>query len=312
MDKRIEAVVLNYDDHEATLRAVKELEGSRGVRVDVLVVDSASGQAGVVALRRAVAPDRLLLLPENRGYAAGMNAGIEFWRREGSGAPILLLTPDARLDGDAPRRLVDALEADGDVGAVGPVVAYSAGPGARIGAGGELLPRRARVRLIPEVRRPEPYEVDWIEGCCMLLRPEAVRAVGGFDEDYFLYFEEIDLCHRLGDADWAVRVVPGASVLHPKSAGALPPHYFYYMTRNAYRFWRKNFGLGPWRPALETLRSTLWLGVLALGAMLVPARWTEARGRLRDVRLQVAGAWAGTRDHLRSRTGPRVPTPRPR
>ncbi|MBW3554316.1 MAG: glycosyltransferase family 2 protein [Gemmatimonadetes bacterium] len=312
MNRRIEAVVLNYNDHEATLRAVEELKGSRGVRLDVLVVDAASREDHVAALRRAVPAERLLLLPRNRGYAAGMNAGMEFWRLEGSSAPILLLTPDARLDADAARRLVDALEADHGIGAAGPVVAYSGDPAERIGAGGEILPGRARVRLIPQVRKPEPYDVDWIEGCCMVLRPEAVEAVGGFDEDYFLYFEEIDLCHRLWEAGWAVRVVPDASALHPKAAGQLPPHYFYYMTRNAYRFWRKNFGLGPWRPALETLRSTLWLGLLAVGAVLLPSRRAEARARGRDLRLQLAGAWAGTRDYLRSRTGPRAPTRRPR
>ncbi|HUG40846.1 MAG TPA: glycosyltransferase family 2 protein [Longimicrobiales bacterium] len=311
MARRIEAVVLNHDDHEATLRAVRELAGSRGVRVDVLVVDAASRPDDVAALRRAVDPDRLLALPENRGYAGGMNAGLAFWRREGAGAPVLLLTPDARVDGDAARRLLDALEAGGRVGAVGPVVAYSTDPAGRIGAGGDILPGRARVRLSTRVRRPDPYDVDWIEGCCMLLRPGAVEAVGGFDEAYFLYFEEIDLCHRLREAGWSVRVVPGAAVLHPKAAGGLPPRYFYYMTRNAYRFWRKNFGLGPWRPALESLRATLWLGIVALGAVLLPTRWSQARARLRDFRRQLGGAWAGTVDSLRSRTGARAPR-RPR
>ena len=301
-DRRVCAVVLNYNQSAAACQAWDELKRSQGIDVDVLVVDAASAPRDRDELRSHVPADRLLLLAENLGYAGGMNAGIRFWHEHAPGAAILLVTPDARLPPDLALALWQALVADDTIGAVGPVVVYRESP-PRIGAGGRVDPRRARVRLIPEVRATTPYDADWIEGCCIMLRPRALLDVGGFDEEYFLYFEEVDLCHRLRRAGWRVRVVPTARVRHPKASGRLPAHYYYYMTRNGYRFWARNFGTATGLAAMEPLRSTLWLGALALGSVLLPTRWREVPDRWRDWRLQLRGAWAGTRDHLRGRYG---------
>ncbi|NIQ55238.1 MAG: hypothetical protein GWN71_18220, partial [Gammaproteobacteria bacterium] len=99
-----------------------------------------------------------------------------------------------------------------------------------------------RAEHIREVPRGTPYRVDWVDGCCLLVRCAAAAAVGGFDEDYFLYYEDADLCQRVGHAGWSILVAPGAEVGHDKSA-VPAAHYFHYMTRNRYRFWRKNFGI---------------------------------------------------------------------
>lgn len=297
-------MVLNYNQAEATLRALEELRRSRGVRVDAIAVDAASEPADLAVLRAKVDPDRLVALPDNRGYAGGMNAGTRFWMERDPDTPILLVTPDARIGDEVVATLLDALEGDPAAGAVGPVVVYSGDP-LRIGAGGRIHPRTARVRLLRRVRADEPYRADWVEGCCILLRPAALRDVGGLDEPYFLYFEEIDLCTRLGAAGWRVLVAPSASVLHPKEAGGQSPHYFYYMARNAHRFWRRNFGIGPLRPTLESAWSTIWLALVMAGLLLRPRRWREIPARLRDLRLQLAGTWAGTLDALRGRYGRR-------
>ncbi len=309
---RIHAVVLNYNQHANAVRAMQSLRASAAVEVDVLVVDSGSAPADRDALRQSVPAERLLLLPANVGYAAGMNAGIRWWAQHDADAPVLLVTPDTLVGPDVAQGLHDALAADDAVGAVGPIVVYRREPHRLIGAGGALEPKRARIRLLREVPSQMPYDVDWIEGCCMLLRTRAVREVGGLDESYFLYFEEIDLCRRLTQAGWRVRVAPAVAVDHPKPAGHTPAHFFYYMTRNGYRFWAKNFGVPTSAAALETARSTVWLGVVALASLVLPSRWGEAGGRAREWWLQLRGALAGTRDHLRGLYGPRpAPMQRP-
>lgn len=308
---RVNAIVLNYNQADAACQSFDELHRSRDVAIDVLVVDAASEPADVAVLREHVPPERLLLLPENRGYAGGMNAGMQYWEEHDPGTPVLLVTPDARVGADVAAALLQGLE-DERTAALGPVVVYREGPQRRVGAGGSIDPRRRKVSLVTNTQICESGDVDWIEGCCMLLRPRAVREVGGFDDEYFLYFEEIDLCHRLRLAGWRVRVMPTVSVQHPKAPGQSPPHYYYYMTRNAYRFWSKNFDVGTPATALATVRMTLWLAALAVGATLLPTRWHETRQRWRDCRRQFAGAWAGTRDHLKGTYGPRVvSTPRP-
>lgn len=312
MNRQVCAVILNYNQSEAARRAADELKQSRDVDIDVLMVDAASESDDRDLLRQHFGQDRLLLLPENRGYAGGMNAGIRFWQKCAPGTPILLVTPDARVAADVAFALLQELQADARIGAVGPVVVYRDAPKRRIGAGGAVDARRGRIRLLGEIQAPTPYDADWIEGCCVMLRPEAIDQVGGFDEEYFLYYEEIDLCQRLWRADWRVRVVPTVFVAHPKAAGQLPPHYYYYMTRNAYRFWARNFGSRTAVAAVESMRSTLWLAAIAVGSLLIPTRWREARSRCRDSWLQLRGAWAGTRDHLRASYGPQtVSTRRP-
>lgn len=306
------AVVLNYNQPEFTLQAVAELRRSRGIKVDVLVVDAASTSHDQEKLRQQMTADRLILLPDNLGYAGGMNAGIRFWLAHAPGAPVLLVTPDCRLEEDVALALWLGLEADETVGAVGPVIVYREAP-RRIGAGGAIDPRRGRVRLIPEVQAPTPYDVDWIEGCCMMLRPQAIHEAGSLDEEYFLYYEEIDYCQRLRRANWRVRVVPTVSVRHLKASGQLPAHYYYYMTRNGYQFWAKNFGLTTLVASAETVRSTIWLAAVAVGSTVLPTRWREMPGRWRDWWRQLRGAWAGTRDHLSGRYGRQpAPTRRPR
>lgn len=305
MDRRVNAIVLNYNQSEAACLAVDELKRSQGIDVEVLVVDAASEPDDQEMLRRQIPADRLLLLRENLGYAGGMNAGISFWQARAPDTPILLVTPDCRVADNVALALWQGLDAGETAGAVGPVVVYREAPLRRIGAGGRADPRRRRISLIPEIQTSTPYDVDWIEGCCMMLRPQALREVGGLDEEYFLYYEEIDFCQQLKRSGWRVRVVPTVYVRHPKATGQNPAHYYYYMTRNGYRFWARNFGIPTAIVSVETVRSTTWLAALAVISLLLPTRWREITSRWRDAWLQLRGAWAGTRDHLSGRYGPR-------
>lgn len=307
MNKSVNAVVLNYNQQEATRRVADELRRSRGVDIDVLVVDAPSEVGDRAVLQLHIPPGRLLLLERNLGYAGGMNAGIAFWQKLAPETPVLLVTPDCRVPDEVVLGLRQALDSDPDVGAAGPVIIYREAPNERIGAGGYFEPARARIAMYPEIKSNTPYDVDWIEGCCMMLRPQAIRDVGGLDEAYFLYWEETDLCERLRRAGWRVRLAPTVHVRHPKSAGSAPPHYYYYMNRNAYRFWAKNFGLPMRATAAEELRATFRLASVAIGAVVLPKRWPEVPDRWRNLRLQLRGLWSGTRDYLRGKSGPQTP-----
>lgn len=302
MDRRIHAIVLNYKHAELAWQTCRELLQSNGIEVDVLIVDCASGPDDERTLRACAPQDRLLLLPDNRGYAGGMNAGIQFWLGRAPETPIMLVTPDARVPADAASALWDALNADATVGAVGPVIVYAESPAEKIGAGGRL--HDGRIGMHATVRGTAPYDVDWVEGCCWLLRPDAVRNVNGLNEEYFLYYEEIDLCHRLTKAGWRVQLVPDVWVRHLKSAGQQPPHFYYYMTRNGMRFWQENFGLSVYRTGIPILGSVGRLFVTAVASTILPGRWHERSKRWRDLSLLVRGVVAGSRDYLKGRYGP--------
>jgi GT2 family glycosyltransferase len=341
MSPSVLVTILNWQSAAATLECVAAVRRSRGVEFEVLVVDNGStdgsaaeleavfageerrrvaaggggglGDAGgdgeLDALRggRGGSPGRvhLLALDRNTGYAGGMNAALKYAAAETAAKYVLLLTPDALVAPETIAQLVAALDAEPGAGIAGPVVVYREGRDRLIGAGGAIDHRRVRAPLYRSLQGTEPYAVDWIDGCCMMLRLEVVRAVNGFDERYFLYFEETDLCCRVTRGGWRVLLVPGAEVVHEK-VGAPPSYYYYYMNRNRYLFWRKNFGVRPARVALAIAGDTARLAASWTLSLLVPARrHRRADDRQRLVR-QLRGMIAGARDFRRGRFGSRA------
>lgn len=303
--RRVAVTIVNWNGLEETSACLDALLRSEGVEPRVLVVDNASAGDDAQRLRADPRVERVIELPENRGYAGGMNAGIRAWLEDGTTDPVLVLTPDARPEAGALAAMADALDASPGAGVVGPVVVYRERPRRVIGAGGRIDPGRAEATLLRTVEREDaPYETDWIDGCCMLFRPAALAAVGGYDERYFMYLEEVDLCVRLRRAGWSVRVAPTAIAHHPKEGVGQPAYYYYFMARNRYLFWRKNFDIGSGRVAAAVAGRV----VRAFGSWLVslvwPPAWGEAPARLRRFVRHVKGAVAGTRDHVRGRYGP--------
>jgi GT2 family glycosyltransferase len=301
--RRVRAVVLNWNDVARTEQCLNRLLASEGVEVDTLVVDNASAGDDVHRLRERLGAGRVLQLPENRGYAGGMDAGLDFWLAEGGEDPILLVTPDAAVAPDAVRLLLDEMDREPGVGVAGPVMYYGREPGAKVHAGGRVEPRRVRAGLVARTSGAPVVDADYVDGCCMLVRPAAIPRGVRFDPDYFLYFEEIDFCERVLESGWRVSVVQEAEVDHPKRIGGQPPHFFYYMARNRYRFWKKNHGIGFPCVAVQLAGETFRAWASAARAAVVPARRVELRDRMRDAKLHTRGVVQGTRDHLAGRAG---------
>jgi GT2 family glycosyltransferase len=329
MTRVVRAVVLNYNDPGRTEACLDALAASENLDIRVLVVDNASAGDDVARLRARPGHHRVLALPANTGYSGGMNAGVAYWlaaARGGAGsgeqvpgepapgepepgepapgpdAPVLILTPDATVRPDTVRRLLDELDATPDAGVVGPVVVYHREAGL-IGAGGVVDRRRVRAVPLRRPAGPEPYDTGFMDGCCLLIRPAALDGRPPFDERYFMYYEETRLCDRLRRDGWRVRLVPAAEVDHPKAVGAQPPHYFYYMARNRYRFWGDAHGVGWPRVALAHAMDTARTAAAALRAFLLPGRRGELPARIRDLRLQLRAVVRGTADHLAGRYG---------
>lgn len=212
---------------EPALRSATEAAEAAGLRLETIVVDNASsdGSADVVAAR---VPDaRVIRNAENRGFGAANNQAFAAAR----GEAWLLLNPDARLARGALAALVAVLRARPAAGAVAPSIggawpgAESAGmrPSIRSVLGhflfvNRLLPadRGGPWRGFQLQRRPGlgPRLVEWASAACLLIRPSAIRAVGGFDESIFLYGEDVELCKRLVAAGWDIWLEPGALASH--------------------------------------------------------------------------------------------------
>jgi GT2 family glycosyltransferase/O-antigen/teichoic acid export membrane protein len=209
----------------------------------VMVVDNASSD-GSPELVKAHFPHVLLVeSPSNRGYGAAANLGAAAC----DSRYILLLNSDTRLEAGTLERLAEYMDHHPRAAVAGPRLLNPDGsPQAsrfHFPTPGRLLQRETSLqRLVPAFPQ-EAGPVPWVLGAALMIRREAFEAVGGFDEDFFLYYEEVDLCLRLRQAGWEIHYAPVVDVIH--TGGASTSQQPGGMTRQLYasleRFYRKHY-----------------------------------------------------------------------
>jgi N-acetylglucosaminyl-diphospho-decaprenol L-rhamnosyltransferase len=273
-------VVVNYNAGEYLSRCVASVfECAGGLTLDVLVVDNASRDGSARAAAGRQPRMRLIENPTNLGLSAAWNQGA----RETDAPWILFLNPDAEVWDGHLQGFVKVGEDRPDVALLGPVIRnpdgtiYESGrvfPGVGQAVGhaflGPFAPNNRFSRAYRQSTwdRSTEREVDWVSGACMLIRREAFDGVGGFDEAFWLYGEELDLCTRLRDAGWKVLATPELEILHEGGVSTGRSRRTHAMhSTSIYRYYRKHRAEG-WRRA--TLPAA-WLALRAR-AELVSAR----------------------------------------
>ena len=199
---------------------------------DIVVVDNASTDGSAAAARRW--PDITVIeAGSNAGFAKGNNIGI----RASRGTNLLLLNSDTLVPRGAIDRLLAELERDPDVAVVGPRLVDGSGFaelsfGRMIGPFNELRQKRlARSGAVEELTKHRRYP-DWVSGACLLVRRADAEAVGGLDERYFMYAEDVDFCAAIRARRRRILFTPDVEVVHlrGRSAASAPA-----ATREAYR-----------------------------------------------------------------------------
>jgi GT2 family glycosyltransferase len=243
----------------------------------------------------AAAGVAVVRMPDNAGYAGGMNAGLR-WLAERRAKTALLLTHDVRLDPGCVSELQRALGEDETVAVVGPVLRLPEqdgiwSTGMRETRGGA----RHQLSLGPDQFMPR----DAVDGSVMLVRMSAVALVGGFDERFFMYWEETDLCRRCRTSGFRVGVSMSATAETQPGYSKRAAANSYLTTRNAMEYGRKSDGFA----------GAFWHGLAALDVLI---RWTPKpwgpRGRNRRAWSIAGQRWLGgilgMRDFLLRRWGP--------
>jgi GT2 family glycosyltransferase len=231
---RLSVVVVNYRQWERTAELVRQLTSSTCVRVgdaEVVIVDNHSPPHPAARRLRRLPGVSVRRWRANRGFARAVNEGC----RLSQGEWFLLLNPDTTLSEgflDHVLALADQLtEAEPRTGIVGFHLRdadgsqqLSCGPFPTLGStlARLVLPRRRRKYQTP--RCAQRCRVPWVTGCCVLLRRACLEELGGLDEEYFLYYEDVDLCLRARQRGWAVCYEPNLAVVHhnPLHCRAVP------------------------------------------------------------------------------------------
>jgi N-acetylglucosaminyl-diphospho-decaprenol L-rhamnosyltransferase len=224
----VDVVVVSYNSRDQLRACVEPL--SRLDWVNAVVVDNASADGSLEAI--ADLPVERIARSDNGGFAKGCNEG---WRA-GDAPFVLFLNPDAGIDDRSLRRLVEVLEGDERLGAAAPRIEHPDGsltyslrrfPRLRSTYAQALFLQRLfpRASWSDEVIRDDgayarAWSPEWVSGACVLVRRSVLEQLGGWDERFFLYCEDVDLCRRLRALGYDIRFDPSSIAVHEGGASA--------------------------------------------------------------------------------------------
>jgi N-acetylglucosaminyl-diphospho-decaprenol L-rhamnosyltransferase len=259
-------------------------EGTANVlTVEIIVVDSASSDDTVEMVKNRYPQVMLLPQRENVGFTRGNNIGLQ----AASGRYLLLLNPDTELVGNALQKMVAYLDAHRDVGIVGPYTMNTDGsyqstrrrfPTLRTAFFESTwfqtyAPKALMDRFyVNEAAEDATLEVDWVQGSALMARREVWTQIGGLDEGYTMYSEELDWCKRATTAGWRVIYLGSAKILHHggKSTEQVTANKHIYFQQSKLRYFRKYHGEltaqvlrlfllsnYTWQYALESVKAAL-------------------------------------------------------
>ncbi len=218
--------IVGYNTRALILDCLRSVfESTLTTRFEVIVVDNDSKDATVEAIRTSYPKVHIIVNRENRGFSTGVNQALAV----SAGRYLLMLNSDTRVRGQALDRMVGCLDGDPEIGAVGckqwtgdgqlyqscfpfPSIRdhlihasflRKCGPAWR-----EVLAARQAIDCT------KSQDVDWINGACLMVRTDLMRACGGLDEGYFMYFEDVDLCRVFHRRGYRIRHLADADIVH--------------------------------------------------------------------------------------------------
>jgi GT2 family glycosyltransferase len=254
---KLSVVIICWNDLRVIPECLRSIyAGTHSIDFEVLVSDNGSTDGSVEFIRQNYHDVRVLENGANLGFAKGNNVGI----RASTADYVLILNPDTIIHDGALDRLVHFADKHPEAGAFGCRVVNPDGTyqtSARLfptvrrywvsALGLKKLANVSRMFLFEEYPRwfgETERPIDWQSGCCVMFRGDLLRSVGGFDEQFFYHFEEVDLCRRIWSSGHPILFTPEAVITHlgGQSVGRFPVRFEIEKHRNRYRYFYKHFG----------------------------------------------------------------------
>jgi GT2 family glycosyltransferase len=252
----VSIVIVTYNSRPFIAACLASIRGcAAGTEHEVIVVDNASPDGTAALVARDHTDVRLISRADNGGLSRAVNEGVA----TSSGDHVLWLNPDSRLCGDVPGVLSRYLREHPDVGIVAPRLVNEDGslqlscrrfPGYNTAIFNRhslltrLLPRNrfSRRYLMADFDHASVAEVDWLSGAAMMFPRVVFDRLGGLDEGFFMYNEDVDFCRRVHDAGFRVVYNPEVAVMHHigGSTRTLPSRMVIERHRSIWRYYRKH------------------------------------------------------------------------
>ncbi|PIQ47500.1 MAG: hypothetical protein COW03_14740 [Cytophagales bacterium CG12_big_fil_rev_8_21_14_0_65_40_12] len=273
-------VIVNWNSFNVTAACLLSLRSLEYNNFEVIVVDNGSKDNSTEQLRSEFPEVTLLEHEENKGFTGGNNTGIQYALDHGKDL-IMLLNNDTIVSADFATILIKALLADASIGAIQPKIMYNQERDVIWNAGGffnsfySLFKTRGLDKK-DQGQYDNPIDVDWITGCCFLVRSNIVQQIGLLDDKFFIYYEDSDWSFKIRRLDYRLRYEPGAKIYHEAgmsnqnrkghNEGNISP-FSRYMTIRNHLFMVRRYAkginlLGSW--ANQVLKISIYIGYFVL------------------------------------------------
>jgi GT2 family glycosyltransferase len=285
----LSVIVVNWNTRDLLSQCVQSIyDTANGLAIEVIVVDNASTDGSQAMIRQQFPQVARIENDQNIGFAQANNQALII----GQGRYFLLLNSDTVVLPHTLEEMVRFADVHSDAGIVGCKLLNSDGSLQKSWASfptfwSEVMGRNVRGRRLVD-EKSLVYEVDWVGGACMLVRPAAIDEVGLLDESFFMYSEETDWCFRMRQRGWQVYYLtsPGTIHLGGSSASRASVAQLVRLYENKIRFFRKHYG--AWQADL--LRCGLVVAN-ALGLIRRALAWPLHRQGREEVCGRLAAQW---------------------
>jgi len=256
----VSIVIVNWNTRDLLSKCLSSvIKEVVGFQYEVFVIDNNSSDGSARTVHEQFKDVHVIELPSNSGFGRANNVGIAI----SSGRYVCLINSDVLVGRGCLQRLVHYLDENVTVGIVGPKVLNSDGSIQKSWGVYPTLSNAIReVVFLPRSRRcllngSIPIRVQYVSGCFMLMRSAALSEVGGFDERFFFYGEDVDLCRRFSNAGWLVYLLPKAEIVHygGASSSKAPVAYYLQQVRARLQYWGKHGAVSSRLPYLIVLIS---------------------------------------------------------
>lgn len=264
-------IILNWNQYKDTKECIDSLKKVDFPNFDIYIVDNGSKDGSIDRLKQEYKNVDFAVNPMNLGFAQACNVGIQLAKEKKDYEYYLLLNNDTTVEPDFLSILVDEAKKKNNCLVASPKIMFYSNPKKIWFLGGFYsIIGKPYHKYYGQVEPPDissAFEADWVSGCSMLIKKEAIDTIGFLDPDYFNNFEDVDYCLRLRKRGFKIIVVPQSKIYHKFAAsmgGKYSPFYTYYRARNILLFLFKskqwaalilNFIIFPIYSIVESIRN---------------------------------------------------------
>lgn len=294
---KVAIVIVNWNKKNDVLALLNSLRDLNYPDYEIIVVDNASTDGSVEAIRERFPYVELIVNTENLGGTGGFNTGMRYAVKRGTYKYIWLLDNDAYVEQDALLELVTAMEENGDIGIAGSMILNPDIEGRIVELGGFVSWKTGtwipylRNKHIKDCENISMVEVDYVAACSALVRTEAILTAGLMDERFFLHWDDIDFSLRIKKAGYRVVAVSKSKIYHGVEKGFNPLLAYYDIRNGLLMICKHNKGLTKFFYMLNMLRGSFkgaifsyFGGMKLLGNLLLRALLDFTKGNFYKIK----------------------------